>query len=52
MNLEKWDENREEIEMENILVSACLLGIGCRYDGKHKANPEVLKLREKYNLLA
>ena len=41
----------EEIEMENILVSACLLGIGCRYDGKHKANPEVLKLREKYNLI-
>ena len=37
--------------MENILVSACLLGIGCRYDGKHKANPEVLALREKYNLI-
>ena len=37
--------------MENILVSACLLGIGCRYDGKHKANPEVLKLRERYNLI-
>ena len=37
--------------MENILVSACLLGIGCRYDGKHKANSEVLKLREKYNLI-
>lgn len=37
--------------MENILVSACLLGIGCRYDGKHKANEEVLKLRERYNLI-
>lgn len=37
--------------MENILVSACLLGIGCRYDGKHKADPEVLKLKEKYNLI-
>ncbi len=37
--------------MENILVSACLLGIGCRYDGKHKAHEEVLKLREKYNLI-
>ena len=37
--------------MENILVSACLLGIGCRYDGKHKANPEVLKLSGKYNLI-
>jgi uncharacterized protein YbbK (DUF523 family) len=37
--------------MENILVSACLLGIGCRYDGKHKADPEVLKLKERYNLI-
>ncbi len=37
--------------MENILVSACLLGIGCRYDGKHKADPEVIKLKEKYNLI-
>ena len=37
--------------MENILVSACLLGIGCRYDGKHKADHEVIKLREKYNLI-
>ena len=37
--------------MENVLVSACLLGIGCRYDGKHKANEEILALREKYNLI-
>ena len=37
--------------MKNILISACLLGIGCRYDGKHKANSYVLKLKEKYNLI-
>lgn len=37
--------------MENILVSACLLGIGCRYDGKHKADPRVLALKDKYNLI-
>jgi uncharacterized protein YbbK (DUF523 family) len=37
--------------MENILVSACLLGIGCRYDGKHKANHEVLALKARYNLI-
>ncbi len=37
--------------MENILVSACLLGIGCRYDGAHKANENIMKLREKYNLI-
>jgi uncharacterized protein YbbK (DUF523 family) len=37
--------------MENILISACLLGIGCRYDGKHKANEDVLALVGKYNLI-
>ena len=37
--------------MENILISACLLGIGCRYGGKHKANSDVLSLGEKYNLI-
>lgn len=37
--------------MENILVSACLLGIGCRYDGKHKADPRILALGERYNLI-
>ena len=38
--------------MENILVSACLLGEKCRYDGKTKINGSILKLREKYNLIA
>ena len=37
--------------MENILVSACLLGIGCRYDGKHKADQSVIELSKKYNLI-
>ena len=37
--------------MENILVSACLLGVSCRYDGKSKANEAVLALRERYNLI-
>ena len=34
-----------------ILVSACLLGVKCRYDGKEKANPDVLKLAEKHTLI-
>jgi len=29
--------------MEKVLVSACLLGLPCRYDGKDKRNPELLK---------
>ena len=28
-----------------ILVSACLLGVPCRYDGKSKKHPEVEALR-------
>ena len=40
-----------EINMENILVSACLLGVACRYDGKRKPNEAVIALKEKYNLI-
>ncbi len=36
---------------EKILVSACLLGIGCRYDGKEKANERVLKLLENPDVI-
>ncbi len=37
--------------MEKILISACLLGVGCRYDGAHKENTEVLQLMDKYELI-
>lgn len=36
---------------ENIIVSACLLGESCRYDGKSKPCQAVIALREKYNLI-
>ena len=39
------------MEKKNILVSACLLGVACRYDGKSKPNEGVLALSEKYNLI-
>lgn len=35
----------------NILVSACLLGLRCRYDGKSKPNAAVLSLREAHTLI-
>lgn len=35
----------------NLLVSACLLGVSCRFDGCSKACPQVLALREKYHLI-
>lgn len=34
-----------------ILVSACLLGLKCRYNGTEKADEEVLKLLEKHILV-
>ena len=34
-----------------ILVSACLLGMRCRYDGESKACPAVLSLKEHHQLV-
>ena len=34
--------------MEKILVSACLLGVPCRYDGKSKPDSRVISLKDKY----
>ena len=34
-----------------VLVSACLLGCPCRYDGKSKPNPAVLALMDKHTLI-
>lgn len=34
----------------NIVVSACLLGVDCRYCGDNCKNEEILKLREEHNL--
>lgn len=35
----------------NILVSACLLGVCCRYDGASKPNQAVLNLMERHTLV-
>ena len=34
-----------------LLVSACLLGLRCRYDGRSKPNGAVLALRERHTLI-
>ncbi len=39
-----------EKKRENILVSACLLGLGCRYDGSSKADERVAKLLEREDI--
>lgn len=37
--------------MKNLLISACLLGCACRYDGGSKPCPEVEALLERYHLV-
>lgn len=39
------------MEKENILISACLIGINCRYDGKNNKNNNIERLMEYYNLI-
>ena len=37
--------------MDKLLVSACLLGAPCRYDGKSKPLAGIERLRETYELV-
>ncbi|RMF47341.1 MAG: DUF523 domain-containing protein [Deltaproteobacteria bacterium] len=37
---------------DSILVSACLLGVACRYDGGSKPNAKVIDLIRRHNLRA
>lgn len=34
-----------------ILVSACLMGVNCKYNGENNADPNILALAEKHNLI-
>ena len=40
-------------DMENVLISACLLGVACRYDGCRKPLPHFVieKLKQEYSLI-
>ena len=33
---------------ENLIISACLLGIGCRYDGRRVEKIDISMLSERY----
>lgn len=35
----------------NILISACLIGVNCRYDGNSKTINEINQLLQEYNLI-
>ena len=36
---------------EKVLVSACLLGVACRYDGKSVPSEKIIALRDKYEFI-
>ena len=37
--------------MEKILISACLVGENCKYNGGNNLNPKIEQLLEKYDLI-
>lgn len=37
--------------MENIIVSACLLGVDCRYDGRNTYKEKIENLKNEYNII-
>lgn len=39
------------MEKENVLISACLLGVNCKYSGGNNYTKQVELLKEKYNLI-
>ena len=39
------------MKKQAILVSACLLGVCCRYDGESKPDQNVINLREQFTLI-
>ncbi|MEA3476139.1 MAG: DUF523 domain-containing protein [Candidatus Cloacimonadota bacterium] len=36
---------------KNLLISACLVGINCRYDGENQKNLNIMRLAKDYNLI-
>ncbi len=41
----------EVVILEKLLISACLLGVRCRYDGESKPIPEIDALMKKYDFI-
>lgn len=49
--LEEGRAEMNEKKRKRILVSACLLGMNCRYDGNHNYMPELGRLSERAELV-
>ncbi|MHA1531086.1 MAG: DUF523 domain-containing protein [Candidatus Heimdallarchaeota archaeon] len=50
-HIKKDTEKVEELNIGPIIVSACLLGINCVYDGSSNKNKQILELIEKHLLI-
>ena len=52
MNSNKKDTKKDEqLKIDPIIVSACLLGVCCRYDSKSKLSDKVLKIFKNGNVI-
>ena len=49
---DNWEVYEEQRKRPALLVSACLLGAACRYDGKDNLKEEVRSLAEHFRLVA
>ena len=45
------DSKTETKEKEPLIISACLIGIGCRYDGESRGREDISRLAEKYTFI-
>lgn len=46
-----WELPPARQEKEPLLISACLLGTACRYDGESRGKVDALRLRSRYELI-
>ncbi len=46
-----WDLPEVRQEKEPLLISSCLLGTACRYDGQSREKVDAARLRQKYELI-
>ena len=45
------DEQPTKKNPTMVLVSACLLGVACRYDGESKPNERILSYNREYSFI-
>ena len=49
LKVKKRERKKEAID--TFLVSACLIGVDCKYNGKNNLNDTLIKLSDKYEFI-